>query len=137
MARVTPQEFAEKWARRTTQATEDYEHGIRRVQTPPGQQAAQQKALYLSRVQEKAETWAQRTGAVSLAEWQGKAISKGKGRISQGVEGAKQDVASMATGLLTAVDAASAAARSKPKATLEDRIARSVEFQRQMARYKK
>ena len=40
MAKVTPQEFAEKWARRTQGATQDYIRGIDRVTEAPGVKAA-------------------------------------------------------------------------------------------------
>lgn len=133
MAKVTPTEFVEKWQRRTSAATPDYVRGIQRVQTAPGQQAAQQKALYLARIQEKANVWANNVSAVSLGDWQRAATEVGAQRISQGVQGATGKMNAIAGNLLAAVDAAASKVKSMPKDTLEARIARSAEFQRAMA----
>lgn len=137
MARVNPQEYAEKWARRTKAAVEDYERGIQRVTVSPGQLAAAQKSLYLSRLQERAGVWAERVAAVDVSAWKRAASGKGKARISSGVDDAQAELAQKASSLLAAVDAAAAQVRAMPKATLEDRINRSVAFQRAMAKYKR
>lgn len=132
MARVTPVEYAEKWARRTQAATPDYQKGIDRVTESPTEAAAQQVALYLQHVQEEAEKWQRRLRSVSLAEWKTAAKVKGGARISSGVQGAQGKMATAAAVLLPIVDRVSAEVRAMPKGSIEERIARSAAYQRAM-----
>lgn len=137
MAKVTPQEFADKWARRTRAATQDYITGVQRVTQAPGAQAAAAKALWASRIAESLDKWAREVGSVSLSDWQQAAVQLGAQRIGQGVDAATPDMAAIATQLLGAVDAAANKVKGMPKTTLEDRIARSAAFQREMAKFVK
>ena len=82
-------------------------------------------------------TWQERVSGVSLSSWKASAKDKGAGRISAGVQGAQQDVQRFATELLQAVDSASAEVNAMPDLTLEDRIQKSVAFQRRMAEFKR
>lgn len=136
MARVTPQEYAEKWGRRLRGATEDIRRGIDRVQTAPGELAAAQQEALLTNFQAAVNSgmWANRVRSVSLSEWQAAARDKGLPRIPQGVEAATPKMARMAAELLPAVDAAAAAANALPKVTLEDSIQRMTVFVREMHR---
>ena len=136
MARVTPQEYAEKWARRLRGATEDIRRGVERVDTAPGElAAAQQEALVQNFVESvNSGLWAARVRGVSLADWKSATIDKGIARIGQGVEAAQPKMARIAAELLPAVDAAAAAARALPKVTLEDSIQRMTVFVREMHR---
>jgi hypothetical protein len=136
VAKVNAQQFVEKWARRTKQAQQDYVTGIQSVQQAPGAAAAAKQQTYIARVTESAPKWARKVGAVSLADWQTAATTVGAQRISSGVDKATNKVAAVAAPLLQAVDSARAAVKSMPNATLEDRIARSAEFQRKMAAFK-
>ena len=139
MAKVTPQEFAEKWARRTQGATQDYIRGIDRVTEAPGVKAAEKAEKLLAELTRVINdgTWQERVSGVSLSSWKASAKDKGAGRISAGVQGAQQDVQRFATELLQAVDSASAEVNAMPDLTLEDRIQKSVAFQRRMAEFKR
>jgi len=136
MARVTPQEYAEKWARRLRGATEDIRRGVERVDTAPGElAAANQDALVQNFVESvNSGLWASRVRGVSLADWKAATIEKGIARIGQGVEAAQPKMARIAAELLPAVDAAAAAANALPKVTLEDSIQRMTTFVREMHR---
>lgn len=136
MARVTPTEYAEKWARRLRGATEDIRRGVERVDTAPGElAAANQEALVQNFVESvNSGLWASRVRGVSLADWKEATITKGIARIGQGVESAQPKMARIAAELLPAVDAAAAAANAMPKVTLEDSIARMTTFVREMHR---
>lgn len=134
---VDPQAYAEKWARRTGQATQDYVAGVQGVQTAPGQQAAAQQATYLARVNESAGKWARNVAGVSLQDWKDKTVNVGAARISSGVTAAQSKMAAVASQLLPAVAAAAAASRAMPKQTLDQRIQRSVAFQQAMSKFQK
>ncbi len=133
MAKVTAAEFVEKWSRRTTQATEDYERGIRRVQEAPGVKAAQQADVMISNLQAAMPKWKERVQSVSLQQWQDKAIKKGKGRIAEGVNQASAGLLPTATALLAAVDNAKAGISGMKRGNLEQNLARANEFARKMA----
>lgn len=134
MARVTPQEYAEKWARRTSQATDDYRKGIERVTEAPGPKAAAAADLWAERTAAGKSKFAANVGAVDLTKWKGRAMSKGVQRIAQGVEEARPDMAQIGQQLLANVDSAKQAIANMPKGNLEARIARSAAFQREMAK---
>lgn len=136
MARVTPTEYAEKWARRLRGATEDIRRGVERVDTAPGELAVQNQEALVQNFVESVNSglWAARTRGVSLADWKAATIDKGIARIGQGVEAAQPKMARIAAELLPAVDAAAEAARALPKVTLEDGIQRMTTFVREMHR---
>ena len=138
MARVNPQEYAEKWARRLRGATEDIRRGVEKVSEAPGEKAAQNQEALIQNFVESVNSgrWAARVRGVSLADWKQATIDKGIPRIGQGVESAQPKMARIAAELLPAVDAAAAAARALPKVTLEDSIQRMTTFVRKMAEFK-
>ena len=136
MAKVTAAEYADKWARRLRGATEDIRRGIERVDTAPGEKAAQSQDALVQNFMESVNSglWANRVRSVSLADWKNAASNKGIARIGAGVEQAQPKMQRIANDLLPAVDAAAAKARALPKVTLEDSINRMTTFVREMAR---
>lgn len=138
MAKVNPQEYAEKWGRRLKGATEDIRRGIDRVTEAPGVKAARSKDLMIQKLMEAINdgTWEAQVSKVTLEEWKGKAKEKGISRIAQGVDGAETSQVAMAEKLLAAVDAAAAKANALPKGTLEDSINRMTTFVREMNKRK-
>lgn len=135
MARVNPQEYADKWARRTSAATEDYRKGVQRVTEAPGAAAARQADLMLRKLTESITSgkWAARVGSVSLQEWKDSASGKGVARIAAGVQSAAPGMQQMAQRLLAAVDQAVAAANQTPRGDLDANINRMVTYAREMA----
>ena len=135
MAKVTPQEFAEKWNRRMKGSTQDMQRGIERVTEAPGVAAAKQSALMLQKLTESLTdgSWARAVAGVSLQEWKDSAIKKGLQRIAAGVDGSTGYVAEQAQKLLADVDAAVAEVSRTPRGDLETNINRMATFARTMA----
>ena len=138
MAKVSPQEYAEKWGRRLKGSAEDIRRGINRVSEAPGVAAARQADLMLSKLTESVSSgrWAAKVAGVPLDEWKKKALDKGVGRIASGVDAAASTQVAMATELLANVDAAVAVVNQTPRGTLEDNITRMTTFVREMAKSK-
>lgn len=136
MTRVSPQEGLDKWTRRTKAATQDYQTGVQRVSVAPGQKAAAQANLMAQKVQESISTgrWQRAVSAVSLADWQSAALTKGAGRISAGVDGAQNKMAGVLPKLYAAVDASVAEANKTPRGDLQANITRMVTFATAMNR---
>jgi len=138
MAKVNAQEFQEKHARRLKASTADIQRGIERVTTAPGKLAAAKADKMKARIDEAISSgrWAKKVGAVSLSDWQNKAITKGIPRIASGIDAASDKVQAFASKLLPAVDAAVAKIKGMPDLTLEDSINRSAAYMREMAKFK-
>lgn len=135
MAKLTPQEYAEKWGRRMKGSTEDIRRGVEKVSEAPGQAAARQADVMLQNLTRSIQdgTWARQVGRVSLQEWKEKTLSKGVNRIAAGVDAAMPRQVAMAQDLLAAVDSVAEEVRRMPKGTLEDGINRMTAFARGMA----
>lgn len=134
VVRVTPQEYAEKWARRTSGATQDYTRGVQRVTEAPGIKAAASVDRLLASLTEAIVSgkWGSRVSGVTLQQWKDAAINKGAGRIAAGVQNATQDMQKFATEVIAHINGVQAEIEAMPNVTLEDRIQRSVVFQRRM-----
>lgn len=139
MARVTASEFADKWARRTTGATEDYKRGISRVSEAPGAKAARRQDAYVEGVRRAAESgkWSERVAAVPLGDWQRKAINKGAPRIAAGVQEAEGDVQKFAGELLDHIDSGRSQLESHPRGDLETNLQRMNTFVRHMSGFRR
>lgn len=134
MARLTPDQVAEKWARRAGAASADYAAGIARVTTAPGQQAAAkaQKAAQGYADAIASGRWAKKVGAVSLTDWQQSAVNKGAPRFAQGVSAAQPKMAAAMAIVLPMVDSAKASVANMDDSTVEGRINKAAAFQRKM-----
>lgn len=139
MARVTPEEFALKHARRLKASTEDIVAGIDKVNKAPGISASEKQAKMRAKLVAKIDdgTWATRVRAVSLEEWKEKAKVKGVPRIATGIDEAHDKQVNFAGQLLPAVDKAVAEVKKMPDLTIEDSIARSNKMIREMAKFHK
>lgn len=139
MAKVTPQQFQEKHARRLKGSIEDIRNGIERVSTAPTAQAAAKAEKMKARLVESIDNgkWANNLRKVTLEDWKASMRDKGISRISGGIDGAAAKVQDFASQLLPAIDAAKAGISNMPDLTLEDSIARMTAFTRQMAKFRK
>jgi len=139
MAKLTPQEFQEKHARRLKGAVEDMRQGIERVTTAPGQAAAAKQEKMKQRLVEKIDdgTWAKRVAAVSLEDWKTKMIDKGLTRVASGIDAAQDKVIDFASQLLPHIDKVQSDIQRMPDLTLEDSIQRMTAFTRGMAKFRK
>jgi len=139
MAKLTPDEFADKHARRLKGAIEDMRAGIEKVTEAPGAAAAKKATKMLTNLTAKVQdgTWAKRVSAVPLDEWKRKMIDKGLPRVAGGIDASRAKIVDFAGQLLPAVDAAQARVRAMPDLTIEDSINRMTTFVREMAKFKK
>ena len=139
MAKVTPEEYAEKWNRRIKAGLTDMRKGVEKVTEAPGKKAAEAADKMKAKINEAIDngTWGKNVSAVTVDEWKEKMINKGIPRVSGGADASKAKVTSFAAKLLPAVDAAASKAKGMPSLTLEDNIARMTTFIREMAKFKK
>ena len=139
MARLTPDEFVDKHARRLKAASEDMRRGIDKVTEAPTVKAANKQEKMKTHLVQAIDdgTWASRLKKVSLEDWKSKMKDKGVGRVASGIDAAKPKVLDFANQLLPAVDAAQSKIKDMPDLTLEDSINRMNSFIREMAKFKK
>jgi len=139
MARVTPEEFQEKHARRLKAATEDIRRGVERVSEAPTLKAAAKKEKMKAKLMEALDSgkWENGLKRVTLEEWKAKMIEKGVSRIPAGIDAAADKVRAFASELLPYIDSQVANVKRMPDVTLEDSINRMVTFIRGMAKFRR
>jgi len=139
MARVTPEEFQEKHARRLKGAVEDMRRGVERVTEAPTLKAAAKKEKMQTKLNEALNSgkWERGLKRVSLEDWKGQMINKGIGRIASGIDGAAPKVIKFAGELLPFIDSGVSVVKKLPDTTLEDSITRMTSFTRHMAKFKR
>lgn len=126
MAKISGSEFAEKWSRRLSGATDDIRKGVEALTEAPGKKAAEKKAKWIAKmtspdVQAK---WASNVGAVTLESWRAQVIEKGLGRISAGTEAARDKMAKFGEQLMSYQNANLPKIKAMPDVTLSDSKAR-------------
>ena len=139
MAKLTPEQAAEKLTRRLTGATQDIAAGVARVTVAPGAQAAQKQDKMLQHLTEKVQdgTWARRVAAVSVEDWKKQMTEKGIGRISQGIQSARPKLVEFFGKLLPFQDSLQGSIKGMPDTTPEDSINRMVAWTRGMSKFRK
>lgn len=137
MAKLTPEQFQEKHARRLKESIPDMRAGIERVTVSPTAQAAKKldklranliKSIDSGKMKRKME-------AVTVEEWRSKMLSKGLNRVAAGIDEAAPKVVKFAAKLLPHVDKVQAEVRKMPDLTLEDNINRATTMMRGMAKF--
>lgn len=133
--KLTAEEFAEKWSRRTKAATADMEKGVDRVTEAPGVKAAAQVAKMKAKINEALDNgkWVKRVASVSLEEWKADMKEKGIRRVSEGVDRANGKVTHFAAQLVTHQNKGLAALEREPDLTLSDSANRMVKWMNHMA----
>jgi hypothetical protein len=139
MARLTAQEFQEKHARRLTGAIEDVKKGIDRVTVNPCEKAAAKADKMLANLTASVNDgkWERGLKRVSLEQWKKQARDVGAGRISAGINAAKDKVVAFAEQLLPYIDSGKSKIAAMSDITLEDSIARMTAWTRHMAEFKR
>lgn len=125
----TPQDVATKWKSNFGAAGQAWANGISRVDRAPGLDAAAAVDRYVSGVQNNAQKFASRVGAVTLQQWQA-AANAAQGRLAQGATKGEQKYLSGITKVLQAEQ--SILSTLPPRGDVEANIARSSQFQRAM-----
>ena len=139
MAKLTPDEFVEKQARRLKAATEDMRAGVTRVTESPTLKAAAQKEKMRIRLNAALDSgkWERGLKRVSTEEWKEKMINKGIPRVAAGIDGAALKVRAFAAELLPFQDTLQAQVKKMPDVTLEDNIQRMTHFVRGMSKFER
>ena len=138
MAKLTPQQAADKQATRLKQSTQEIANQVMKVTTAPGMQAAKKADKMLTNITNSITSgrWARRVSAVSLSDWQDAMVKKGIPRISQGIDAARPKVEAFFTAFLPHLDKVSAEVSQMPDLTLEDNINRMVHAVRRNSEFK-
>ena len=138
MAKVTPEQYAEKQARNLKNSLPDIRMGIERVSSAPGQKAAAAQQRMKDNLNKSIDDgrWAKKVAGVSLEEWKTAALNKGVDRIASGIDSAHDKQVQMAGRLLAAVDQSASKVRAMPKGTLSVSIARMTAFVTDMSKFK-
>jgi hypothetical protein len=128
MAQLTPQQAADKWARRTSGAVQDYSAGISRVSVSPMEVAAEYPERYQDGVNRAVAEGRYQSGLrrVSLQGWKDAAVNKGAQRIPGGVQAAQGKMQSFLAEFLPYEDSIAQQVNSMPKGGVENGIARAV-----------
>jgi len=139
MSKLTPEEAADKHAKRLKGSLEEMESGVNKVTTAPGQAAAKKQTKMLANLTKAVQdgTWARRVAGVTLEEWKSKMIDKGLNRVAGGIDAARDKQINFFSQLLPAIDAAQAKVKAMADLTLEDSISRMTTMVREMAKFKK
>ena len=139
MAKVTPEEFAEKQARNLKNAIPDMQRGIENVTESSTKKAAQKADKYLNGIQKAVQSgkWQAGLNRVSTEEWKSKMINKGLNRVGPGIDAARDKVIGFASELLPYIDKVKKEVDAMPDATLEDSIARMTHQVRQMSKFRR
>lgn len=139
MARVTPQQAAEKWQRKLSAAGTDIANGVARVTESPTAAAARNVQGYLQGVQDAVSSgkWQAGLQRVTLQQWQTQMRDVGIQRISGGATAALPKMQAFMQEFLPYVDQGAAQVNAMPKVTLEDGIARATAMIRHNAAFRR
>lgn len=139
MARVTPQQAAEKWQRKLSAAGTDIANGVQRVTEAPTAAAARNVQGYINGVNEAVQSgkWQAGLQRVTLQQWQSQMTNVGIPRIASGATAAVPKFQAFMTDFLPYEDQGVAQVRAMPNASLEDGIARANAMIRWNAGYRR
>ncbi len=138
MAKLTPQQAAEKQASRLKQSTQEIATQVQKVTQAPGVQAAAKADKMRTNINLAIDSgrWQRRVSAVTLTDWQDAMIKKGIPRISAGIDAARPKVEAFFSAFLPHLDKVQAEVKNMPDLTLEDNINRMVHVVRRNAEFK-
>lgn len=139
MAKLTPEQFREKHARRLKGSVEDMRRGVENVTEAPTAKAAKKVDKMRTNILAALDSgkWAKRLEAVTLDEWKSKMINKGIGRVAAGIDAAGPKIEKFAAELLPHIDKVRSETEKMPDTTLEDNINRMVHFVRGMSKFER
>jgi hypothetical protein len=139
MALPSAQSVAEKWATRTSAASEDYAAGVANSDKDPTALAIaagpRLRANFIAAFDSGA--WANGLRRVGKAGWQQAVASKGQQNFANGVTAAKEKVAEAFAPLLAYEGSLQTRVQSMPNVTDGDREQRMLTWVREMRKFKK
>lgn len=131
---VDPATLAQTWAQNLAGAQARMQAGAQAVQTPPGQAAAAQQAVWLANVTASANRWATNVAAVTTAQWQAAYINKGLPRVATGAQAAQSTFAAILGRIIAAER--TIVPGLPARGNIDANIARSAAFARAMNQLK-
>ncbi len=139
MAMPTPAEAAAKWAKNLGASTAAIQAGVQRVDVSPTEKAARKADAYLAGVQAAVQSgkWAAGLRRTTLQMWQDSVLKKGINRIAAGANAAIPKMQAFQEQFFPFLASVQSKVNAMPDATLEDRIAKSAELQRQLALFRR
>lgn len=139
MAKLTPQEAADKYGQRMKAAVADIRRGVERVTEAPGAKAAAKADKWHARLtaEETKQKYIRRVGAVSLSDWKAQTLNKGVGRIAAGVDAANAKMASFFGELFPYQESLKGQIDTMPDTTIEDSVNRAAFWIRGMAKFER
>lgn len=136
--RGTPEQRAEKWARRTAASQSDWQAGIEAVTESPMVKAAASSDLWQQKVsmQETKDKFKRNVASVDMGTWKAKTVA-GAGKFSSGAQANQDKMAKHQRDSQAYIEAGQAKIKAMPNVTIEDKAARAAEWVRYMGKYKK
>lgn len=137
MAKLTGQQFAEKWGARLKSSTDAITLGVNGVTRSPTLAAADKQDKMRTNIVKAIDSgrWAAGLKRVTLEDWKSSMIDRGIARIAAGVDAAQADMAVFGEELAAYQSTLSAKIAKMPDTTLEDNIARMTEQVRGMSKF--
>jgi len=134
-----PKRVADKWSKKLSGAIEDIREGVQAVTEAPSRKAIAKKDKLKRRWNESIDSgkWENNLGKVGLEDWKEAFINFGLDRIASGAEKGKGKMEDFMNQLLPYQESIKKTIERMPDLTLEQRIARSAEWQRLMAKFRK
>lgn len=123
-------EAAQRWQTGFGQSGAKWAAGIEAVTTPPGMLAAAATDRWLANTQAAAPKFQKNVAAMPLATWKQLSVQKGQGRLASGAQAGAAKYQAKIGPVLDQIK--SIVGGLPPRGTVEQNIARSSEFQRQM-----
>ena len=136
--RGTPEQRAEKWARRVAASAPDWQAGVEAVTDSPMAKAAAsadawQQKLAMPEVKEK---FKRNVGRVSTETWKQKTVA-GASRFTSGAQANVDKMVQHQRDSEAYIEAGRRMIAGMPNITVEDKAARAAAWVRYMAKYKK
>jgi hypothetical protein len=140
MPKISPQDGASKWARRTKAATQDVAAGVDRVTENPGTKAIAAKEKMIQRFMDALQSgkFERALQRMTLQDWQRAMKEVGVGRIAQGVDAkGTPKMQAFAEEFYPFLERVQQQIANMPDVTLEDSIQRMVTNVREIAEFKR
>jgi len=136
---LTPQQVAEKHARRTKGAQQDMIAGVNAVAVNPAEKAVAKEQKLVSNWNAAIQSgkWSRGMKRVTLDGWKKSMIEKGAGRVAAGIDASIDKTTEFFAQLLPFQADLVAKIDKMPDLTIEDSVARSAEFIRGMSKFKR
>lgn len=130
-------QITEKWARKSGQATQDYQNGVESVTESPMEKAASQgeraKQGYVDSI--NSGRWQAGLRRTSLAQWKSQTKNVGGQRYSSGIQAAKGKYNDAMQGVVSHIE--SGLASLPDRGDFDTNMQRMDQFVRHMKQYKK